>query len=396
MQDRTVSLAKLLHRILTLSVEVRDTLRLNLQLNFQLIFFMLIPIVVVGAGVVGLTTALQLKRSDPSLDITVVAHFLPGDDHISYTSPYAGANWHSFAGKNDKRLQDLDVVGYYEFLKLADDPSSGVWRKPNVTYQTPKALASVNGDTSLFKEWFHDIANTRILGKDELRPGTVYGESFDGVVISVPVYLGYLVQKCLGLGIKIRRVPAIKDISEARNLHSSGETARLVVNCTGLLATKIKGFTDPQRNFPVRGQVVVLRNNVENVITVDGHDDPNESLYIFPRKEGGCIVGGSFFADNWDSTEDRGLTDRILQRALRYVPELVDPNFRNNPSYLDIVKVNVGLRPFRDGQVRIEIDDSKPWLIHNYGAGGGGYQGSYGFAAQVVKLAEAALSRAKL
>lgn len=354
------------------------------------------PIVVVGAGVVGLTTALQLKRSDHSLDITVVANFLPGDDHISYTSPYAGANWHSFADANNKRLQDIDTVGYFEFLKLAGDPGSGVWRKPNISFKTPKALASVNGDSSRFREWYHDLANTRILKEHELRPGTVYGESFDGVVISVPVYLGYLVQKCLGLGIHIRRVPAIKDISEARHLHFSGKVALLVVNCTGMMASKIKGFTDSRRTFPVRGQVVVLRNTVDAVISVDGLDEPNESLYIFPRKEGGCIVGGSFHADNWDSTEDRGLTERILQRALKYAPELVDPTFRNNPNFLDVVKVSVGLRPFRDGDVRIEIDPSKPWLIHNYGAGGGGYQGSYGFAAEVVKLAEAALTRAKL
>lgn len=357
---------------------------------------MSIPIIVVGAGVVGLTTALQLKRSNPSYEITVVANFLPGDDHISYTSPYAGANWHSFASHDNKRLQALDAVGYHEFLKLADDPASGVWKKPNASYFTQGALDEVNGDKSKIREWFHDLANTRILDESELRPGTVYGEVFDGVVISVPVYLHYLVQKCLGLGIVIRRVPAITHIDDARKLHSSGKLARLVVNCTGLMATKINGFTDPQRNFPVRGQVVVLRNTIEHVISVSGFDEPNESLYIFPRKEGGCIVGGSFFADNWDASEDLGLTQRILQRALRYAPELVDPSFKNNPNFLDIVMVNVGLRPFRDGDVRLEIDPTKSWLIHNYGAGGGGYQGSYGFASQVVKLAGQALSKAKL
>lgn len=357
---------------------------------------MSIPVVVVGGGVVGLTTALKLKEFNADLDITVVANHLPGDYHSSYTSPYAGANWHSFATRDDKYLQAIDAVGYEEFNKLANDPASGVWKKPNVTYMTQIALDKVKGDKTEFREWFHDLANTRILDESELRPGTVYGESFDGVVISVPVYLPYLVQKCLSLGIAIRRVPAIEHIDKARDLHSSGKTAKLVVNCAGLLATRIKGFTDPKRNFPVRGQVAVLRNTVDHVISVDGFEEPNEMLYIFPRKEGGCIIGGSFFADNWDSSEDLALTQRILQRALKFAPELVDPSFRDNPPYLDIVKVNVGLRPFRDGGVRIEVDPAKPWLIHNYGAGGGGYQGSYGFAAEVVKLAAKVLSRAKL
>lgn len=353
-------------------------------------------VVVVGAGVVGLTTALQLKRANPSYDITVVATFLPGDDHITYTSPYAGANWHSFASHDNKRLQAIDEVGYHEFLKLADDPASGVWRKPHYSYETQRSLDAVNGDTSKLKEWFFDLTKTRILQKLELRPGTVHGHVFQGLVISVPVYLGYLVQQNLQLGVKVKRVPAIGDIETARYLHPSGKPAALVVNCTGLLAAKIKGVDDPQRNFPVRGQVVVLRNTVEDVVSVHSHDRPNESLYIFPRKEGGCIVGGSFDKDNWDSKEDVGLTQRILQRALKYAPELVDPTFHNNPDFLDVVKVNVGLRPFRDGEVRIEIDPKKPWLIHNYGAGGGGYQGSYGFAAEVVKLAPKALSKAKL
>lgn len=357
---------------------------------------MSVPVVVVGAGVVGLTAALQMKRANPSYDITVVATFLPGDDHITYTSPYAGANWHSFASHDDKRLQAFDEIGYHELLRLADDPASGIWRKPNFSYQTQKSLDAVEGDTSKLNEWFHDLAKTRILDKSELRPGTVHGHVFDGLVISVPVYLGYLVQKNLASGVSIKRVPAISDIEEAKYLHSSGAPAKLVVNCTGLLATKIEGVNDPLRNFPVRGQVVVLRNAVENVVSVNTGDRPSEMLYIFPRKEGGCIVGGSFHVDNWDSKEDSSLTHRILQRALKYAPELVDPNFHNNPPYLDVVKVNVGLRPFRDGEVRIEIDSAKPWLIHNYGAGGGGYQGSYGFAAEVVKLAAHALTRAKL
>lgn len=351
------------------------------------------PIVVVGAGVVGLTTALELKRANPQFDITVAANYLPGDDHISYTSPYAGANWHSFASRDNKRLQELDKVGYYEFQRLADVPGSGVWKKPNVSYQTQGAVDRVNGDTLQFREWFHELANTRVLSQKELLPGTAYGEVFDGVVISVPVYLGYLVQQCLAAGISVRRVPAIQNIDDARKLHLSGQKAKLVVNCTGLMAPKIGGYSDEKRNYPVRGQVVVVRNNIDHVVTVSG-TDAHESLYIFPRKEGGCIIGGCFYADNWDATEDRGLTERILQRALKYVPELVDPV--KNPLFLDIVKVNVGLRPFRDGEVRIEVDHSKPWLIHNYGAGGGGYQGSYGFAKEVVRLATGALTTAKL
>ncbi|CAK7205406.1 D-amino acid oxidase [Sporothrix eucalyptigena] len=48
-------------------------------------------IVVVGAGVTGLTSALLLSR-DPANKVTIVARHMPGDYDIEYTSPWAGAN----------------------------------------------------------------------------------------------------------------------------------------------------------------------------------------------------------------------------------------------------------------------------------------------------------------
>jgi D-amino-acid oxidase len=45
-------------------------------------------IIVIGAGVTGLTTALLLKQK--GYHVIVVAKYLPGDTNIEYTSPYAG------------------------------------------------------------------------------------------------------------------------------------------------------------------------------------------------------------------------------------------------------------------------------------------------------------------
>ena len=48
-------------------------------------------VVVVGAGVSGLTTALQLAKRGVS--VTVVAKHMPGDYDIEFASPWAGANY---------------------------------------------------------------------------------------------------------------------------------------------------------------------------------------------------------------------------------------------------------------------------------------------------------------
>ncbi|KAK1061781.1 D-amino acid oxidase [Friedmanniomyces endolithicus] len=49
-------------------------------------------VVVLGAGVSGLTTALLLARSG-DYDITIIAKHMPGDYDIEYASPWAGANY---------------------------------------------------------------------------------------------------------------------------------------------------------------------------------------------------------------------------------------------------------------------------------------------------------------
>lgn len=346
---------------------------------------------VLGAGVLGLTTALKLKEDNASYDITIVAGDIPGDLNIKYTSPYAGANWMSFASKDDTKLQALDKPGYFEFQKLADDPQSGVWRKSNMLFFTEKALNETGGETQELIPWYKDFTNLETLSPAELIPGTAFGTRYDGVVISVPIYLNYLLQKCLTKGISLKRSPRLKNIDQAKELHHSKRSSHLVINCTGLGAKDIEGVNDSKKNFPVRGQVLLVRNSIENATIVEGFEEPDEMLYIFPRKEGGSIIGGSFTANDWNEKEDKELTKRIIQRALKFKPELIDTSEKNNPHELDIVLVNVGLRPFRETGMRLEIDAKRKWLIHNYGAGGGGYQGSYGFAEKVVQLAREAL-----
>lgn len=43
----------------------------------------------------------------------------------------------------------------------------------------------------------------------------------------------------------------------------------------------------------------------------------------------------------------------------------------------------------------VEVDKKYKWLIHNYGAGAGGYQGSFGLSKLVVDIMEKELSKFK-
>lgn len=346
---------------------------------------MTFKIVVLGSGVSGLTSALQLKRDNPEYDVTVIGRHIPGDWDPEYTSPFAGANWASFSEPGDIRQQQFDAVAYPEFKRLAaEDPQAGVWAIPNTHYYTAEGLRK-KGHRAV--PWYKDLTNLRELPKSELPEGIEFGTTYDGVVISTQVYLQYLSQKLLGLGVPVLRVPTLQSVDDARKYHHSGQPADLVVNALGLLVSKLAGFDDDKENYPVRGQVLIVRNTSKQKLSVSGFEGyPEDAFYLMPRKEGGAIIGGCFSRNTRDGKEDPELTKRIIERALKYAPDLVDPSYKNNPTEIEIVRVGVGMRPFRESGPRVEADPAKPWLVHNYGAGAGGYQGSYGFANKVVEI----------
>ncbi|GME80320.1 unnamed protein product [[Candida] boidinii] len=125
-------------------------------------------------------------------------------------------------------------------------------------------------------------------------------------------------------------------------------------------------------------------------------EHPNESLYIMPRKEGGCVIGGCFLPNEKVSMEvDYEQAERILKKAKKYVPDLLSPG-NGNPEEFKIVRYQVGYRPFRNGGYRIEKDGENGRVIHCYGHGGAGYQSSWGSAELSVALVNSVLSKARL
>jgi D-amino-acid oxidase len=188
-----------------------------------------------------------------------------------------------------------------------------------------------------------------------------------------------------------------KHISEAASssVHPAGKVD-LVVNCTGLGAAKLGGVED-KTVVPARGQIVVVRNDAGKMMDISGTDDGDEeACYVMTRAAGGgTILGGSYQKGNWESQVDPSLAVRIMKRAVAICPALTGGK---GIEHLDIVRHGVGLRPVREGGTRIEMEliDGVS-VVHNYGAGGAGYQSSYGCAQAAVKLVDEALgTRARL
>ncbi|KAF4509093.1 hypothetical protein G6O67_005396 [Ophiocordyceps sinensis] len=343
-------------------------------------------IVVVGAGVSGLTSALLLAKSKSST-ITVVAKHMPGDYHIEYASPWAGANVLPMADDENSRYERRT---WPELKRLAEQvPEAGIHFQKSRVFRRQKDLVNPGGlKDALFDvgPWYQSLLpDFRELGPDELLPGHESGCEFTSVCINTATYLQWLLGQCLKAGVVFKRA-VLSDIAEAAAMSHTGSPASVVVNATGLGSLKLGGVRDTTM-MPLRGQTVLVRNECHTMITTSGTDDGDlETLYMMQRAGGGgTIIGGTFDMGNWDSEPDPNVAMRIMKRAVEACPDLTGGKGTEG---LSIVRHGVGLRPYRRDGVRIEPEKMGhgTWIVHNYGHGGWGYQASYGCAERVVEL----------
>ena len=78
----------------------------------------------------------------------------------------------------------------------------------------------------------------------------------------------------------------LKHVCDASGIHHTGRKADLVVNCTGLSASKLGGVED-QNMMPIRGQTVLVRNEADVMCSSSGTDDGDEEVcYLMQRAAG--------------------------------------------------------------------------------------------------------------
>lgn len=196
----------------------------------------------------------------------------------------------------------------------------------------------------------------------------------------------------------------LEHISEAAGVHHTGKKADVIVNCTGLASRKLGGVMDTTI-FPVRGQIVVVRNTPGMMCSLSGCDGlEGDVCYVMERAVGGfarylaqipieianlslgggTVLGGTYQVNNWESQPDQNCAIRIMKRCVEICPSLTNGK---GIEALSIIRHGVGLRPKREDGPRLEseiIDGCK--VVHNYGHAGYGYQTSYGYAQEAMKL----------
>ncbi|EJC98787.1 D-aspartate oxidase [Fomitiporia mediterranea MF3/22] len=349
-------------------------------------------VVVLGAGVIGLSTAIRiLEKGDP---VTIVAEVFPDDaKSIRYTSWWAGAHHVSLAG-DDGRQQKMDRETFnvmWEMSESGKDSEQCFMRIPQVEYYCEEKPGINN--LEVMPEFRH-------LPKDELIPGSVCGVSFKTLTIDMPVYLLYLLERFRTLGGRTERA-SIQHISQlAEGAYTEGNLPIAIVVCAGIGARTLGGVEDKDV-YPIRGQTVLLRAPWVHFGRTVSSTETGLWTYIIPRRSGDVIVGGIKDPNDWEPKPRAVTTKDILERGLVLCPEL-SPSYAEDKSRVPtiedvkpiIIEEGCGLRPGRNGGIRLEkgiletVAGLKVPIVYNYGHGGYGVQSSWGSASIAANLLE--------
>lgn len=310
-------------------------------------------VVVVGAGVSGLTTAICLAEA--GRPVRVIAAEPPERT----TSAVAGALWGPSFQEPMAKTMAWTEVSLREFRELARDPATGVRMAPALTVGDLPAAGEMPPQAML-------IPDLRPCPGEELPDGFGVGFRSTMPLIDMPRYLDYLRARLEAAGATVER-------SRPSSLTDAADGAATVVNCTGLGARELAGDRSLR---PVRGQTVVLANPGLDEIFMELKLG-GEWTSFFPHPER-VVCGGAAIPDSWDTTVDSQLTDRIVERCRRVEPRLAEA---------EVIDVLVGLRPGRPA-VRVEAERiGAARVVHNYGHGGEGVSLSWGCAREAAELA---------
>jgi len=307
-------------------------------------------VLVVGAGIIGLTTAVTLAEAGHQ--VTVVADEIPG-----LTSLAAGASWGPYHVKPYHRVSWWSRHTLKVLTELADVASTGV--------QMVSGIEASRTAVSL-PDWAAELPDVKECRGNELPAGFRTGWRYTVPVIDMPRHLGYL----------LRRLAVAGGLIEERyvaNLNDVTAKADAVVNCSGLGA---RDLAADDSMYPIRGQLVVVSNpGIDTFFSEDTRSSPDLTHYL-PQGDT-VILGGLAVPGDASREPDPATAEAIIARCFE-----IEPMLRQ----AQVLEHRVGLRPTRP-QIRLDMERlDGTLLIHSYGHGGAGASLSWGCAAETEQL----------
>jgi D-amino-acid oxidase len=332
-------------------------------------------VAVIGAGVVGLSTAIRLLES--GYRVTVLAR----EVGIESQSRLATAVWHVYLVRETPDVFRWAAETLADLYKTADlEPScgleviEGVELFRNSDQGNPPWRNIPRSFEFLTDSYMRGINRQLALHSDcHLEHPVRWGYRVEVPAARMDVYLAWLLERVRICGGRIQR-------ETIDNVESVGARFPIVVNCSGAGA---KDLVHDRDFVPVKGQYFIFEEYSDRLRHYWGDDDHPAGMSYAIQRQGQLLVGGTAEFGVEDAVFDLKFDD-VLGRLLPLESTL--QNLRDAAR-----KEIVCVRPWRKSGVRLERDTSSRTfdLIHNYGHGGSGFSLSWGCAADVVGLLRA-------
>ncbi|WP_069812332.1 FAD-dependent oxidoreductase [Streptomyces sp. TP-A0874] len=316
--------------------------------------------IVIGAGVIGLTTAVVLAESGSRVRVRTA------EEPRQTTSAVAGALWWPYRIEPEDRTAGWSLRTLEVLTGLADHPEETGVRMVTGTM--------AGSETAGLGEWAAAVPGLRSAVPEELPAGQDQGLRATLPLVDMPTHLDYLRRRLTAAGGVVEERGPLRPGSWQDLAESSGA----VLNCSGLGSRQL--VPDPAVR-PVRGQLVVVENPGVREWLVAADPRSSETLYLFPQPYG-LVLGGTAGEDDWELAPDPATAEAILDRCARVRPDLRGAK---------VLAHRVGLRPSRVGGVRLEQErlPGGGLGVHNYGHGGAGVTVAWGCAEEAAGLAAA-------
>ncbi|KAJ7482020.1 D-amino-acid oxidase [Mycena latifolia] len=357
-------------------------------------------ITVVGAGVIGMTTAIKLQEKG-GYEVTILAEILSTDSPSPphYTSHWAGGHHCTAAEEQDLRQQTMDTETFRVFWEMSEPGHPA----EKCFIRTPQYEHYFDG--WLIPQGLETMPNFEPIEKSQLLPGAVFGTNFTAISFAVRSsgLLDYLHKRFLEAGGKFVRgsVKHIKQVVEGGPAVFEGKPPAppvAVVVCAGLGSRSLGGVED-KTVISVRGQTVVLHAPWVGFGATRRKIDDEFISYVIPRHNGNIVLGGTLNRDDWYPLPRPETKQAIMANALALWPEIAPPEIRKvrKPTVEDLIPIivedGVGLRPHRDDGIRIDVlhveaGKAKAPVVLHYGHGAFGFESSWGSATMAVDLLE--------